>query len=254
MLSDPHTLFIGIDPSGARDGLVYVALDADRQIFAIGGGKVSDVLAFLAGQSQALAAINAPSALNQGLSEKEDVQQRLFVDPQGGRWTNLRIAEMELIQRGLDGQTTPARLRDCPAWMQRGFTLYQQLQKMGYNAFPADEGQRQWLEVNARAAFASLAQGELFEARLLEGRLQRQLLLHAEGVAVQDPMDFFEEVTRHRLLRGILPYEMILEAHELNALAGAYTAWLAVHQPERVMAVGDEREGLVRLPVRQSAD
>ncbi len=115
MLSDPHTLFIGIDPSGARDGLVYVALDADRHIFAIGGGKVSDVLAFLAGQSQALAAINSPSALNQGLSEKEDIQQRLFVDPQGGRWTNMRIAEMELIQRGLDGQTTPARLRDCPA-------------------------------------------------------------------------------------------------------------------------------------------
>jgi hypothetical protein len=238
MLSEPHTLFLGIDPTGAREGLVYVALDAERRIFAIGGGRMSDVLAFAAGQGQALVAVNAPSGLNLGLTEKEEVQQRLFSEPEGGQWTNLRVAEVELNQLGLESPQTGAKIEDCPAWMQRGFSLYQQLGRMGYSPYPSEERVRQWIEVSAKAIFNSLAEGSLFEPRGLEGRLQRQLILHNEGIAVQDPMDFFEEVTRHRLLRGVLPYEMIYRAHELNALAAAYTGWLAVHQPERVLTLG----------------
>jgi len=254
MASDPPTLFLGIDPTSAREGMVYVALDAERRIFAIGGGKMSEVLAFAAGQSHALVAINGPGGPNLGLTENEEVQQRLFSAPEGGKWNNLRVAEVELLQRGLDVPPTPANRADCPVWMQRGFSLYQQLTRMGYAAFTKAESQRQWVEVSSRAVFASLNVGTLFDQRSLEGRLQRQLLLHTEGVVLQDPMDFFEEVTRHRLLRGVLPYKMIYGVHELNALAAAYTGWLAVYQPERILILGDVQEGQLLLPVKAAGD
>lgn len=249
-MTDPQpTIFIGIDPTGARDALVYVALDADRRILAIGGGKASDVLAFAAGQSQALAAVNAPSGPNLGLTEREQVRQHLFAEPGGGRWSNLRLAEAELAARGLPGPRTPARVEDCPAWMQRGFQLARQLNLLGYQTYPQPEAARQQVEVQAAAVFASFSQGSLFDQRSLEGRLQRQLILHEQDLPVQDPMDFFEEVTRHRLMRGVLPFEMIYRPHELNALACAFTAWLAVHQPEQVLTLGDQEEGQVLLPV-----
>ena len=40
-------------------------------------------------------------------------------------------------------------------------------------------------------------------------------------------MEFFEEVTRHRLRHGILPLEKLYTPGELDALTAAYLAWLA---------------------------
>ena len=79
-------------------------------------------------------------------------------------------------------------------------------------------------------------------------QVQRQLALHRCRVHLPDPMDFFEEVTPHRLLNGILPTRMIHSAAELNALAAAYTAWLTFHNPAGVMAIGDPAEALCWLP------
>jgi len=62
-------------------------------------------------------------------------------------------------------------------------------------------------------------------------------------------MDFFEEVTRRRLLLGRLPYEMIYAAGELNALVGAYTAWLAVFQEQRVSKEEDGSQSGWVLPL-----
>jgi predicted RNase H-like nuclease len=36
---------------------------------------------------------------------------------------------------------------------------------------------------------------------------------------------------------------------ELDALAAAYTAWLAIKHPNSIMLYGDEREGQVVVPV-----
>ena len=67
----------------------------------------------------------------------------------------------------------------------------------------------------------------------LEGRLQRQLVLFEQDMGIKDPMEFFEEITRHRLLKGILPIECIYTSEELDALVAAFTAYLAVNQPRR---------------------
>jgi len=82
----------------------------------------------------------------------------------------------------------------------------------------------------------------------LEGRLQRQIALYDRKVDVPDAMRFFEEITRHRLLKGVLPVEMIYSAGELDALVAAYTAWLAALHPDQVTLLGDPQEGQVALP------
>jgi predicted RNase H-like nuclease len=61
-------------------------------------------------------------------------------------------------------------------------------------------------------------------------------------------MKFFEEITRHRLLNGILPLELLYSPPELDALVAAYCAWLAKNQPAQVTLIGDKQEGQILLP------
>ena len=83
----------------------------------------------------------------------------------------------------------------------------------------------------------------------LEGRQQRQLVLYEQGLGIRDPMEFFEEMTRHKLLKGILPLEQIYSAEALDAIAAAYMAYLAGRHPERLGKLGDAQEGQIFLPV-----
>jgi len=85
----------------------------------------------------------------------------------------------------------------------------------------------------------------------MEGRLQRQIILYERGLRIKDPMDFFEEVTRYKLVKGILPMELLYLLNQLDALAAAYTAWLTVHKKESVFTIGDPKEGMVVLPERE---
>jgi predicted RNase H-like nuclease len=68
-------------------------------------------------------------------------------------------------------------------------------------------------------------------------------------MGIKDPMEFFEEITRHRLMKGVLPMEFIYSAEELDALVAAFTAYLTVNQPSEVVWIGDKEEGQIVLPV-----
>jgi hypothetical protein len=54
----------------------------------------------------------------------------------------------------------------------------------------------------------------------------------------------------HRLLNNRLPTENLYSSAELNALAAAYTAWVAGCQPEKISAIGHEEEGFIYLPTQ----
>jgi hypothetical protein len=77
------------------------------------------------------------------------------------------------------------------------------------------------------------------------------LILYDRKVKVPDPMRFFEEITRFRLLNGILPEEGLYSAEELDALVAAYTAWQAALNPEQVTLLGDPQEGQIVLPAEK---
>ena len=98
---------------------------------------------------------------------------------------------------------------------------------------------RKFVETNAQDCFRALVADELFPRRTLEGRIQRSLILYEEGFQIADPMDFFEEITRYKLMQGILPLENLYSTKELQALISAYVAWMSVHRPSHVNIQGD---------------
>lgn len=104
--------------------------------------------------------------------------------------------------------------------------LQRQINELGFRPYSTREGARLWIESNAEQCF-HVYQLTLFPRQSLEGRLQRALILYEEGLQITDPMDFFEEITRHKLLQGVLPAENIYSSRQLDALAMAYVAWTA---------------------------
>jgi hypothetical protein len=135
--------------------------------------------------------------------------------------------------------------------MRAGFELYRKLGKMGFQKYLEKDSAYQILETNPQACYCVLA-GSAPLARLsVEGRLQRQIILYEQGLRIKDPMDFFEEITRYKIAKGIWPMELLYLPDQLDSLAAAYTAWLSVHKRDGVLMIGDAKEGMVVLPVRE---
>ena len=109
----------------------------------------------------------------------------------------------------------------------------------------------QWLEVYPHASFCTLLGRVPLPKNTLEGRLQRQLVLHKQKISVPDPMDVITGITSQHLLQGSLPTDNLYTQGALDALVAAYTAWQAVTHPKQITALGDAAEGLVILPVAE---
>lgn len=250
MMLFAQTTFIGIDPTAGQRPFAYAAIDHDLRLMALGQCHIEEILAFVAGQRQAVVGVCAPRRPNQGVMDRAEVRSTLSPVPRPGRWTNFRLAEYLLRQHNISCPQTPAHEEDCPNWMQMGFTLYRRLDGIGYRPYPSDES-LQWLEVYPHAAFCALLDLTPFPKYTLEGRIQRQLVLNDRGLHVTDPMRLFEEITRHRLLQGVLPLNDLYLPAELDALVAAYTAYLAAVHPNQVTILGDASEGQVVLPVQE---
>jgi Protein of unknown function (DUF429) len=250
MLFDAN-LFIGVDPSGGRKPFTYAALDSNGRLAALKDGEIEDVLAFLGGQRSAVVAVNAPARPNLGLVRQEDVRQSLPPLRISGRSLDMRLAEHQLRERGINVSMTPSRKELCTNWVQLGFDFYRRIAATGFQPFPAPEASHQWLETHPHAVFCVLLGQNPLPRSALEGRLQRQLALYEQGLGIHDPMDFYEEITRHKLLRGVLPLEQVYSAEELDAIAAAYTAYTAARHPEKTLEIGDPAEGQIVLPVAE---
>jgi hypothetical protein len=107
------------------------------------------------------------------------------------------------------------------------------------------------METHPHACFCVLLGQNPLPRPTLEGRLQRQLVLYEQGIGIRDPMNFFEEITRHKLFKGTLPTDQIYTAEEQDAIAAAFTAYQAGCHPERTMQMGDPEEGQIVLPVAE---
>lgn len=250
MLFD-KTTFIGIDPTAGQKPFIFAALDADLQLLALGQGKMDEVLAFVGGQQTALIGVNAPQRPNQGLMSAPEVRQLLEPPPPPGRWTGFRVAEYQLHVRGISVPRTPDKEAECTNWVQTGFQLYRRLAQLNYVPFPGDDAPHRFLEVYPHGAYTVLLERVPFPKNRLEGRVQRQLVLYLNQVSLPNPMRIFEEITRHRILQGILPLDGLHTPEELDALVAAYTAWMVANRPESVTLVGDAREGQIALPASE---
>ncbi len=246
-MQSAKTAYIGIDLSGGRQPFTYAVLDESCQLVTLSSGEVEEVLAYLGDQKDILIAVNAPHCPNLGLVRKKMEDQSL--SPGHLRGVDMRLAEHELRGYGISISPTPSRPETCAAWMQTGFDFHGKLNSMGFRLFPEEGSSLLWLETHPHAAFCALLGKLPLPKPTLEGRLQRQLVLYEQSVGIKDPMNFFEEITRHRLLKGVLPVEFIYTPEELDALVAAFTAYTAASQPGKVTWVGNKQEGQIVLPV-----
>jgi len=247
----PEPIFIGIDPSGGREPFCFSALNKDCSPVLLEEGDLDRVLEFLSGNDAAIVAINAPQHPSQGLV-KERLMKR---GPSSGslRGSDCRLAEYELHERGISVSNTPSRKEMCPSWVQLGFSLYEGLTGLPvkYEPYSADQNAHQFFETHPHAIFCSMLGLQPLPKPTLEGRLQRQLILHENGVKIHDPMAFFEEITRYRLLHGIMPMEILYSSEQLDSLAAAFTAFVVGTHPDQVIRLGDKTEGQIVLPVKE---
>ena len=244
-----HSTFIGIDPTAGERPFTYAALNDGLELLALGHGNMEEVLAFIAGQREAVVAISAPSQPNLGVMQRPEVRENLSPPPRPGRWTNFRLAEYQLRQHNINIPQTRASASACPRWMQNSFILFKRLNELDYVAYPRENASHQWIEVYPHAAYTTLLGHIPFAKHTIEGRIQRQLVLYEENLNVPDPMRVFQEITRHRLLQGVLSLENLYQSEELDALISGYTAQKAARHPDQTMLVGDPEEGQIVLPV-----
>jgi len=243
------TTYVGIDPTSSRKTFTYAALDRDLNLVSLADGETEEVLTFLAAQKSATVAVNAPAGVNRGLVRAKIKKEMLTTHQVRG--AEYRMAEFVLREHGIAVSGTPASVGACPAWMQVGFELYRKLGKLGFAKFPDADSTHQILETHPQAGFCVLLNDTPLPKPTIEGRLQRQLLLYEQGLRIKDPMDFFEEITRHKMMKGIWPVELLYQPEQLDALIAAFTAWCAVHKPAQVVSIGDEKEGMIVLPGRE---
>ena len=238
-MSPVFSTFIGVESGSWRRPFTYIALDSGRNLLAVGSGSPVDILAFAFGQSSALLALSPPL--------------RPYHFHPAGPESGLVSVSSYLPQTVRDHSREPAAPSPAPAglpaWLRGCFALLERLNEFGYTPFPADEAPRQWLEVQSEAAFHALLGLPPFQAGTLEGRIQRQLVLADQDLDVPDAMDFFEEITRHRLVHGILPADKVLPQSELNAWMAAQLAWLAANQPDALAPISGSEERGIYLPV-----
>lgn len=244
-----NSTFIGIDPTSGHKSFTYAMLDRDLNLLALAAGEMEDVIAFVGGQKSAAVAVNAPAGVNLGL-----VRERLkkaLPTPHQIRSGEFRVAEFELRERGISVSGTPASAAISPEWMQLGFELYRRLEKLGFRKYPAENEPCQIMETHPHACFCVMADSVPLSKPSLEGKLQRQLILYEHGLRIKDPMEFFEEITRYKMTKGLWPIELLYLPEQLDALVAAYVAFLAVTKPWHVCSIGDQKEGLIVLPVKE---
>lgn len=242
--------FIGIDPTAGKRPITYAALDKDLRLLALAEGTFDEVVAFVTGQQSVFVAMCAPVRPNQGLMRRDDVRESLQPVPRPGRWTGFRVAEYQLYQHKIRIPRTPVSKGKTRRWMLTAFRLVERLQQHGFVCYPQDEAELQILETYPHAVFTVLLGHRPFPKNSLEGRIQRQLVLYEMDVEITDPMRVFEEITRYRLLQGILSLDDLYRPQELDAIAAAYTAWKAALHPDGITLVGHPEEGQIVLPVK----
>lgn len=234
----------------------YAVLDADLRLQALDAADMESVLAFIAGLEAPIVAIAAPQAPNRGLMLHPEIRQRYNLQPGSKTWSKWRVGEYELMRRNIRHYNTPGEEEDAPGWVRNGFLIYRRLKEMGFQMLEPDEeaAPRSVFEIHPHACYCVMLNHRPFRKQALEGRMQRQLLLYLEGLDISNPMRALEEITRHHLLSGQLPLSNLYTPEELDALIGAYTAYLALSKPAEICQVGEREEGLITLPVAKLND
>ena len=160
------------------------------------------------------------------------------------------IADLEQHKNVIAGVNVGpgSKSANSPRMQQAHEETRKKIVQSGIKPYRSDNAPKQWVETNPTECFRALS-GHTPQSRgTLGGLIQRALILYDEGLQIKDPMEFFEEITRHHLLAGIMPMELLYSAPELDALASAYLAWLLVNKPVQVDLTNGKGDGMIVIP------
>jgi hypothetical protein len=244
-----NPFFIGIEPSGSKKPFTCAIFSQVGKLVTLSNVDMDELIAIASSKPEAVVAINSPYTPNTGLVRQAEIRETLKPLHFSGRNQDMRLAEYKLKERGINVLMTPSKKELCSNWVQSGFEVYKKLMDLGFDKFPHATSTLQILETHSHSSFIVLAASQLLPKLSIEGRIQRQLILYEEGLSINDPMEFFEEVTRHKLLRGIMPTELIYTPEELDAMAAGLVALRAGEGSSKLISVGDADEGQIVLPV-----
>lgn len=248
-MAEDQFVYFGIETSGSIKPYTVAAVSAHGKLLSVKNMDRDGLIAAVSSHPNAVIAVNSPARPNTGLVRQEEIRKHLKPLHFSGRNQDMRLAEYKLKEHGINVLMTPSRRELCSNWVQNGFAIYEKLGELGFAGYPQAGVPLQILEAHAQATFCTLAGTQPLPRLSIEGRIQRQLLLFEEGLNLKDPMEFFEEVTRHKLMKGIMPTELIHTPEELDALAAALVAYRAGEGSDKLIAVGDPVEGQIFLPV-----
>lgn len=240
--------YVGIELAGGRKGFTCAILGVGLHIEFLGSVTPLEWQTIVANGARVFAALNTPLTMNGGFMADADYRARLKITNNSARLRDMRVCEYQLSQHGMPCNRTPLDVGRFSQSLQRSLKFASEMGMNGFQFWPTADAARQMMETQADAAYAALLGIKPFAMNSLEGRIQRQLLLQSKGLNVPDAMQFFEEVTRHRLLSGKLPDDRVLPAPRLNALVSAYTAWVAANRPGDYSLIGEPEEGQIILP------
>ena len=240
--------YIGIDPTTGRGRLTYTVLDGYLNVVAAAHKPLEEVVELITSYPAVTCAIGSPAGPSNQLLATEEYRERYGLPLDTDTYATFRVCDYELRRRKIGLYRTPIDREDAPKWMKLGWKVYEALHEAGWARYPLPGAQR-YLEVHPLTCFAALLGHIPYKKRSFEGRLQRQLLLHDEGVQMHDPMIALEEWTRHRVLAGNLGEdELLAQQNWMEALVAAYTGYLATQNPKNVTRVGDPIEGQIIVP------
>ncbi len=220
------------------------------RLTALGEGELDEVVNFVTGLPAAWVAVNAPPAPGTGVVTRQMADGQLPALRGVGRAPEMRLAEYCRCASAESASRPPPRRALAPNWMQR-FCSTNGWNAPGLRRIPLLRLRMCGWRPSSHAVFCALLGQSPLPRPTLEGRLQRQLILYEQGLGLRDPMMFFEELTRHKLLKGLLPLEQVYSPEQLDALAAAAAAWLVARHPERSLRLGDPSEGQLVLPVAE---
>lgn len=241
-----NDIFIGVDVSSGKLPYTVAVLNGNGNLLALEKCSLVGAVKYTGGYGSVIVAVNAPRYLPGGKMADGSFRGHLIPSPAPDRFTDHRVAEYLLRAMKIRLSPTPAPPERVPTWINHGFRLYQQLE---LTLSPLQEG-RSIIEVNSQACFQTFLGRIPFHKTAIEGRIQRQLMLIDRGVKIHDPMSFYEEVTRHRILQGILPDAMLYSPRQLDAIAAALLASLSYQDPAATVRVGDNSDGWIIIPAQ----
>jgi hypothetical protein len=248
---DSNRIFAGVDCSAGARHLTVAALSHRLEVKYLRELSMEDAVEDLSGFGAISVAVGGPLRPNPSSASAES----LSGEARRGKMVWAREPEAEIRQRGISIRRSHTVEEAAPAAMRAIFQLARELSKRGFMEGATARESPRFLLATRPAACAAVLLGRLpFGRATLEGRIQRQLLLIREKVALPDPMDSLEEMTAHHLLSGRLSLRGILKREELDALLAAFTAWRAVCLPETVTWLGRNSDGWICLPVKQLLD